>query len=117
MPLAIASSNEEQVPVTATPVSASGKPAQIDGALTVSVVSGDGTFTQDAAFPLMFKAVSGDLAGDTVYSVSADADLGAGVVTISDTVTLTVTSAAAATLGLVAGPAEPKVVVAGRRRR
>jgi hypothetical protein len=81
----------------------------IDGALTVTVQSGSGTVVQDPATPLVFTARSGDTAGDTVYLVSADADLGAGVVTISDTVTLTVTSAAAASFGLTAGAAQPKV--------
>ena len=108
MPLAIACTNEEQIPITATPVTTSGKPAQIDGALVVTVVSGDGTVSQDASTPLVFTAVSGDLAGDTVYSVVADADLGEGTVEISDTVTLTVSSAAAASFGLTAGAAEPK---------
>lgn len=108
MPLAIACSNEEQVPVTASPLTQSGHPAQIDGALTVTVQSGDGTVLQDPATPLLFKAVSGDNPGDTTYLVSADADLGAGVTTITDLVTLTVTSATAASFGLVQGPAEPK---------
>jgi hypothetical protein len=106
--LAIACTNEEKVTVNATPQSASGKPATIDGALTVVVMSGDGKFEQDAASPLSFKAVSGDAPGDTVYDVSGDADLGAGVVTIHDTVTLTVTSAVAANFGLSAGVTEPK---------
>jgi hypothetical protein len=117
MPLDISSTNEEQVPVTATPVTASGNPAQIDGALTVTVQSGDGTVLQDPAFPLVFRAVSGAVGGVTVYAVSADADLGAGVVTISDTVTYNVTSASAASFGLAAGPVEPKPPVVARRRR
>jgi hypothetical protein len=108
MPLAIASSNEEKVLVTATPRTASGKPAQVDGPLTISVQSGEGTFTQDAASPLSFFAVSGDNGGDTVYNVSADADLGAGVVEITDTVTLTVTSATAVSFGLTSSAPVPK---------
>lgn len=108
MPLAIACTSEEQIPITASPVTASGKPAPVDGALVVTVQSGTGTFTQDAAAPLVFKAVSGDDPGDTVYLVEADADLGAGVTTISDLVTLTVTSASAVSFGLTAGAAEPK---------
>lgn len=117
MPLAIASTNEEQVPVTAAPVTASGRPAQVDGPLTVTVQSGSGTFTQDAATPLVVTFVSEDVAGQTVYSVSADADLGAGVVSISDIVTYDYTSAAAASFGLSAGAAEPKPGPAARRRR
>jgi len=108
VPLAIACTSEEQIPVTAAPVTASGRPALVDGALTITVQSGSGTFTQDAATPLAFTAVSGDTGGDTVYQVDADADLGEGVETISDVVTLTVTSASAASFGLTAGAAEPK---------
>ncbi len=108
MPLSVACTNEEKVKITATPTTASGGPASIDGALVVEVQSGDGTFTQDAAEPLSFWAVSGAAPGDTLYGVSADADLGSGVVTIADQVTLTVTSAQAANFGFVSGPPEPK---------
>jgi len=117
MPLAIASTNEEQVPVTAAPVTASGRPAQVDGALTVTVQSGEGTFTQDAAEPLTFRAVSGDNPGTTVYLVEADADLGSGVVSISDTVTYEVAGAQAASFGLSAGTVEPKPAATARKRR
>jgi len=109
MALSISCTNEEQVPVTASPVSSSGRPAAIDGALTVTVQSGDGTVLQDEATPLVFTCRSGDGPGETVYLVSADADLGEGVVTISDLVTLTVTSATAASFGLAQGTVEPKV--------
>jgi hypothetical protein len=109
MPLTIACSNEEQIPVTASPVTSSGRPARVDGALRITVQSGDGTFLQDAASPLSFKAVSGDNPGDTIYLVEADADLGAGSeVLIQDLVSLTVTSASATSFGLSAGAAEPK---------
>jgi len=117
MSLAIASNNEQQVVVTAVPVTSSGRPAPVDGPLTVTVQSGSGTVFQDPATPLSFKAVSGDDAGETVYLVEADADLGAGRVTISDTVVYTVTSATAQAVGLVAGAVEPKVAAAARRGR
>jgi hypothetical protein len=106
--LAVACSNEQKVPVTATPRTAAGNPAQVDGALTVTVQSGDGTVEQDPLTPLVFKAVSGANPGTTVFLVEADADLGSGVQTISDTVELTVTSATAANFGLAAGTPEPK---------
>lgn len=109
MALAIACTNEEQIPVTASPVTANGAPAQVDGPLRVTVQSGDGTVVQDPATPLIFTARSGAAAGDTVYLVEADADLGTGVTLISDLVTLTVTSATAASFGLTAGAVEPKV--------
>jgi hypothetical protein len=108
MPLLTACTTDEQVTVTATPVTATGRPAQIDGALVVTVTSGNGTFVQLPATPLVVTLVSGDTAGDTVYSIVADSDLGAGVVQLSDTATLTVTSATAASFGLTAGAPEPK---------
>lgn len=108
MPLEISSTNEEKTTVTASPQTSAGRPATIDGAIVVTVLSGDGTVEQDPATPLAFKAVSGDAAADTVYDVAGDADLGGGVVTIHDTVTLHVTSAVAANFGLTAGAVEPK---------
>lgn len=101
--LNIACTTDQKVPVTASPLTASGKAAQIDGALTVTVQSGAGSVEQDAATPLSFNAISGDVPGDTVYLVEGDADLGAGVVTIQDIVTLTVSGANAASFGLVGG--------------
>lgn len=106
--LNITCTNEQKVTVNAKPRSSSGKPATLDGALTVTVISGDGTFEQDAGEPLSFKAVSGDALADTVYDVAGDADMGAGVVTIHDTVVLTVTSAVAADFGLTQGTTEAK---------
>ena len=108
MALNVACTNDEKATVTASPKSAGGRPANVDGALRITVQSGDGTFEQDAAAPLVFKAVSGDAPGDTVYLVEADADLGEGIQLIQDLVTLTVTSATAASFGLTAGAVEPK---------
>jgi hypothetical protein len=108
MPLTISCSNEEKVPVTATPTTATGKPARFDGALRVTVQSGDGTVEQDPAKPNDFFAVSGVDPGVTEYLVEGDADLGEGVVLIQDTVTLTATGANAANFGLVAAAAVPK---------
>jgi len=108
MPLAIASTNEQKVPVTATPLTNTGKPASVDGPLRVTVVSGEGTVEQDPAFPLTFKAVSGDNPGTTEYLVEADADLGAGEVLIQDTVTYVVSGANAVSFGLASGTPELK---------
>lgn len=98
--------NEQKIPVTVNPVTATGRPAQLDGPIVVTVQSGDGTV--ETVDDRTFKAVSGDNPGDTVYLVSADADLGAGVVTVSDIVTLHVAGALAESLGLTAGAVEPK---------
>jgi len=108
MPLATSCTNEQKRIVLTNPKTQGGQPATIDGALTVEVVSGDGTFEVDPALPTQFKAVSGTALGDTVYNISADADLGAGVQTITDQVTLTVTSASAASFGLAEGAVEQK---------
>jgi len=106
--LSIACTNEEKVTVTANPVTAAGHPASFDGALKVTVTEGDGTVEQDPAFPNSFKAVSGDIAGQTKYLVEADVDLGEGVTNIQETVELTVSTAAAASFGLAVGVTEPK---------
>ena len=108
MPLGIACSNEEKIKVTAQPTTAAGNPAALDGPLTVEVVSGDGTFSQDAAEPNAFYAISGSGLGQTVYRVAGDADLGEGSVLIEDLVTLDVSGAQAAAFGLSAGAPEPK---------
>ncbi len=109
MPNNIACSNEEKVVGNKLqPMSAGGHPAQVDGALRIEVQSGDGTFAQDPASPLVFDAISGDALADTVYLVSADADLGAGVELIQTTVTLTVTGAKASAFGFSGGNVVPK---------
>jgi hypothetical protein len=106
--LGVACNTDQKVKVTAQPTTSGGHPARFDGALRVTVQSGDGTAAQDPAEPNSFFAVSGDGPGDTVYLVEGDADLGAGTTLIQDTVTLTVEGANAASFGLVAGIAEPK---------
>lgn len=108
MPLSVTSSNEQQVPITATPMTASGRPAQVDGPLRITVQSGEGTFLQNPGEPLVFRVVSSDTPGTTEYLVEADADLGEGVRLIQDTVTYTVTSETASSFGLAAGSPEPK---------
>lgn len=105
-----ACNNAQQVVVTVTPNTGgkNPKPAQIDGAVVVTVISGDGSVLQNPAEPLVWRAVSGNAVGDTVYDVAGDADLGAGVQTIHDSYTLTVTSANAAGFGMVNGAIEDK---------
>jgi hypothetical protein len=109
MPLAITCDNASQVLVTSNPVDAAMNPEPLDGAIRVTVTSGDGTFT--IVNPLSFQAVSGTALADTVYSVSGDGDLGPGISSITDTVTLTVTAKPvpqATSLGLVGGAVTPK---------
>ena len=107
MPIEVTLSNEEKVRITAAPKTPAGRPALIEGALRVTVVSGDGSF-EPGAGPLDVFLRSGDLPGDTTFVVEADADLGDGEVIIQDIVTLHVTGVMAAALGLSAGTPESK---------
>jgi len=100
--------NEQKIKVTATPVTSTGKAAELDGALRVSVVSGDSTFAQDDTDPKSVSLVSSDTPGDTTFLIEGDADLGEGVELVQDTVTLHVQGARAANLGLAVGTAEAK---------
>ncbi len=98
--------NEEKVKVTAIPVTTTGKPAALDGAVKVTVISGEGTV--EMVDNTSFYCLSSNNPGDTEYLVEADADLGEGVITISDNIRLSVAGALAANLGLTAGTPEPK---------
>jgi hypothetical protein len=99
--------NEQKVTVTLAPVTATGKPATLDGAPVWTVQSGDSTVLA-ADGGLSASLISSDTPGDTVILVEADADLGAGVETISDIIQLTVQGARAQNLGLTVGTPEPK---------
>ncbi len=93
--------NEQMVVVHLSPVSAKGKPVALDGVPVWAISAGSCT-VQPAADGLSCTIVSGDDAGDSEVTVSADADLGAGVVTISDAIRVTVNGAQAQSLGLTA---------------
>ena len=95
--------NEEKINVHVTPVTSTGKPAQIDGKPTWTVTSGEGTLAV-ADDGLSCFLISSDTPGDTVVLVEADANLGEGVETISDIIQLHVQGANAANLGLRADP-------------
>src|SRR5262245_45119970 len=99
--------NEQQVKVTLKPVTATGKPAPVDGAPTWEVISGNST-VNPASDGMSADLISSDDPGDTEILVKADADLGAGVIEISDIVRLHVAGALAANLGLSAGDPTPK---------
>jgi len=100
--LELSITNEQKIPVTLTPKTATGKTASLDGAPTWSVISGNSTVVA-AADGLSADLISSDDPGDTEILVKADADLGAGVEEISDIIRLTVQGARAANLGLTAG--------------
>lgn len=99
--------NEQKIEVRLNPVTATGRPAKLDGGAVWTVVSGNST-VEAANGGLSVFLISSDDPGDTEFMVRADADLGSGVEEISDIVRLTVAGARAANLGLVAGTAVPK---------
>jgi hypothetical protein len=93
--------NEQKAIATLTPKTATGQPAELDGAPTWTVVSGDGTVVPSAdgktceLIPADAPAV-----GDMDVQVSADAEFGPGVTNITDLVRLHVSGAQADNLGL-----------------
>jgi len=102
MPAEITLTNEQQVVATLKPVTATGKPAKLDGIPVWSVVSGAGTVTP-AADGMSATLVTPDSPDDTTYLVDGDADLGSGVVDVQDTILVHTTGANAANLGLTLG--------------
>ena len=108
MPLELSITNEQQVAVTLTPVTATGKPATLDGAPVWSVLEGASTVLP-AANGLSAVIRSSDTPGDTRILLKADADLGAGVIEVSDVITVHVLGANASSLGLVVGTPTAKV--------
>ena len=106
MSLELNCTNEEKIKVTVNPVTTTGKPASLDGPITIIVQLGEGSV--EMVDDKSFFVVSGDNAGDTSYLVEGDADLGAGVVSVQDIILLHAAGALAANLGLVAEPPVPK---------
>ncbi len=101
--------NEQKVSVRLNPVTATGKPASLDGPASFEISSPSGTASVvPDADGLGASLVSGDVAETAVVSVTADADLGEGVVTISETINLIVTDPLASSFGLVVGTPESK---------
>lgn len=99
--------NEQKIEVALTPITATGKPAELDGPASFTVISGSATVEVLEGGRSAFL-VSGDLPGDSEILVEADADLGEGVETISDIIKLSVLGAKAASLGLTAKAAVAK---------
>ena len=107
MPFEVTLTNEQQVRVTATPTTTGGRPAQLDGSLRASVISGEGS-VMTGANDNEVVLVSSDNPGDTSYLIEGDADLGEGVELIQDTVVMHVTGARASNLGIAVGQPELK---------
>lgn len=101
MPVDISCTNEQKVRLTASPTTASGAPAPLDGSLSAVIDSGDATVEAGAgALDIVIRP--GASLGDVTGRVQGDADLGSGVVTLEDTFTIHVTSAMAVNLGVSA---------------
>jgi len=95
----------QQFTVTLAPVDKKGKPAPVDGEPTWA--SSNAAVASVAPNPGGMSAlVVAQGVGDYSVSVSADADLGAGVTTITGQDTGTVSQGTATSVGLVAGPVE-----------
>jgi hypothetical protein len=93
--------------VVANPITLSGSPASIDGALQGEVLQGDVTVEPgNGPNDLVIRPNSGAALGDALVRVFGDADLGAGVELIEDLVTVHLVAERAANLGLTGG-AEP----------
>jgi hypothetical protein len=96
--------NEEKVQVTLAPTTAAGNAATLDGVPTWKVIEGDATL-EVAEDGMSAFLVSGAADTNSKIEVSADADLGEGVVSLVDTVDLAVVLASASALGMVVGTA------------
>lgn len=97
---------EQKVLLALKPVTAGGKPATLDGKPTWSV-DGDASILP-ADDGLSCEVIAGDDIGTATVTVSADADLGEGVVNIADSVDVTIVHAQASNLGLSVGTPETK---------
>jgi len=113
MPLEVQTTVEEQILVTVHPKTNAGRPAEIDGPIRVSVISGDGTFEVQPD-GRSYQSISTDTPGDTSLLVEADADLGEGNVLIQDTTIHHSIGANATNLGQEAGAITPKPVARAR---
>jgi len=102
--------NAQQVNVTLTPKTDSGKPAKLDGVPVWSVISGTSTVVP-AADGLSADLISSDEPGVTVFLVDADADLGEGVEDLQETIELTVAGENAKNLGITVGTPTNKPTV------
>lgn len=99
--------NEQRVKVTLKPVTATGKPATLDGSPTWTVQQGDAKI-KEADDGLSAWLISPDLPGVSEIVIEADADLGDGVEKLTTAISLVVNSATASNLGLTVSEAEDK---------
>lgn len=92
--------NTQEYDVILNPKDALDQPGVLDGAPVVELLSGDVTFRQDPATPLVVTVVSGSTPGNYEFNLKADKNLDPNV---TDELVLsvqgTVTAAQATTLG------------------
>lgn len=112
MPLDITSTTEEKVPVLFAPKTTSGKPAQLDGAPELSIISGNATAQQatpeELTQGIAGYVVSEDAPGTSTWQIKGDADLGTGVREIIDGGSYIYNDPFAENFGLSAGTPVPK---------
>jgi len=99
--------NEQQVRVTLSPKTDTGKPAKLDGSPSWTVTEGNSQVVVDDD-GLGALLVSSDEPGDTLVTIKADADLGEGIEELVDVLKLTVVGATAKNLGITVGTPEAK---------
>lgn len=97
--LQITSTNEQKVPVMLDPKTAAGNPAEVQN-VVFEVLEGDATVV--VIDDKNVEVVSGT-GGLSKIKVTADADLGEGVVELMDEIEYFVTQAQASSLGFAAG--------------
>lgn len=103
--LQITTTNEEKVRITLNPTTAAGNAVMVEN-VVFTVDSGDAT-TEELDPNREYFLISGT-GGLNTITVTADADLGEGVVTITDTIEYFVTEAQASNFGFIVGGAELK---------
>lgn len=93
--------NEQKVELVLAPETDAGNPGAIDGIPVWEVISGDATL-EPSADGLSCFLVSGAADVNSIITVTADKDLGAGFTALTDTVDLAVVAASASSLGITA---------------
>ena len=108
MYVSLLTNEEKETGVTVSPITKYGNPAPIDGALTITPLTGDSdaqiTLEADGTLTL----ISATTEGSADFEVSADADLGEGVTTIVEKITIVTSIAGAVGLGVAGGVKEAK---------
>ncbi len=98
-PMDLVITNEQQAVAHITPKTHKGVPAKLDGPPVWTVTAGSCTVTP-APDGLSAVIASGDDAGDSEITITADGDLGPGISMVSDAIRVTVNGAQAESLGL-----------------